>query len=81
MPKFEKNTRKCRACNEHASKDEMLRFVKTKDGKIYLDKSKKADGRGVWVHDTAECKEKLKNKNLLSSAFKTHVDSDVYDGL
>lgn len=76
-----KDARKCIACKQHADKKDMLRFVKTKDGEIFLDQSKKADGRGVWVHDNEECKAKVLKKRLLNSAFKTNVNDNVYGEL
>lgn len=74
-----KDTRKCIACREHSDKSEMLRFVKQKDGGVFLDESKNADGRGVWVHDRADCKAKVCKKKMLNSAFKTNVSNDIYD--
>lgn len=74
-----KDTRKCIACREHSDKSEMLRFVKQKGGDVFLDESKKADGRGVWVHDSADCKAKVCKKKMLNSAFKSNVSDDIYD--
>lgn len=74
-----KDKRKCIACREHSDKSEMLRFVKQKGGDVFLDESKKADGRGVWVHDRADCKAKVCKKKMLNSAFKTNVSNDIYD--
>ena len=74
-----KDTRKCIACREHSDKSEMLRFVRQKSGGVFLDESKKADGRGVWVHDRADCKAKVCKKKMLNSAFKTNVSDDIYD--
>ena len=74
-----KDTRKCIACREHSDKSEMLRFVKQKGGGVFLDESKKAAGRGVWVHDRADCKAKVCKKKMLNSAFKTNVSDDIYD--
>lgn len=74
-----KDTRKCIACREHSDKFEMLRFVKQKGGGVFLDENKKADGRGVWVHDRADCKAKVCKKKMLNSAFKTNVSDDIYD--
>lgn len=74
-----KDTRKCIACREHSDKSEMLRFVKQKGGDVFLDESKKADGRGVWVHDSADCKAKVYKKKMLNSAFKANVSDDIYD--
>lgn len=76
-----KNVRRCCACHEHADKSDMLRFVKDCDGKVFLDRTQKADGRGVWVHLSAACIAKLKKKKLLNVAFKTSVDESVYGEL
>lgn len=81
MPSNAKDIRKCCACHEHSPKAEMLRFVRTPDGEITLDSTKKADGRGVWVHDSEDCRQKLVKRKLLNAAFKTSVPQEVYDKL
>ncbi len=73
-----KNTRKCIVCREHADKSEMIRFVKDKDGKVVVDRLKKADGRGVWVHEGKDCIEKLVKKKMLNAAFKCNVGDEIY---
>ena len=73
-----KNTRRCIVCHEHAQKTEMIRFVKDKDCNIFVDRTQKADGRGVWVHDSAECKAKLVKKKMLNSAFKCNCGEGIY---
>lgn len=73
-----KNTRKCIACREHADKSELMRFVKTRDGKVILDFSQKADGRGVWVHKGEDCVQKLIKKKMLNAAFKCNVGDEIY---
>lgn len=73
-----KNTRRCIVCHEHADKSEMIRFVRDKDGKVCVDRSKKADGRGVWVHANGECKAKLIKKKMLNSAFRQNVGDEIY---
>ncbi len=75
---YPKNTRKCVVCKEHADKSEMLRFVKDKDGKVFLDRSKKTDGRGVWVHNCEDCIQKLIRKKTLNAAFKRNVGDEIY---
>lgn len=79
MPSNPKNTRMCCACRERSDKSEMLRIVRTPSGQIMLDDTKCADGRGVWVHDSAECKAKLKKRKLLNGAFKCGVAEAVYE--
>ncbi len=73
-----KNTRRCIVCHEHADKSEMIRFVMDKDGKVCVDRSKKADGRGIWVHENGECKAKLIKKKMLNSAFRQNVGDEIY---
>lgn len=81
MPNNQKNLRQCISCRQHADKSELVRIVKSKDGKIFIDDSKCADGRGVWVHNNTECKQKLLKKKLLNVAFKCTVDESVYEEL
>ena len=73
-----KNTRKCIVCKEHSDKSEMLRFVKTADGKVALDRTQQADGRGVWVHGSEDCTSKLIKKKMLNAAFKSNVGDEIY---
>lgn len=49
-----------------------------KDGKVCVDRSKKAEGRGVWVHESGECKAKLIKKKMLNSAFRQNVGDEIY---
>ena len=73
-----KDTRKCIACREHSDKSEMLRFVKQNGGGVFLDESKKADGRGVWVHNCEDCIQKLIRKKTLNAVFKRNVGDEIY---
>lgn len=76
-----KNTRKCIVCREHADKSEMIRFVKGSDGKVFLDISQKADGRGVWVHSHKDCIAALIKRKALNSAFRCNVGDEIYGEL
>ena len=79
MPSNPKNVRRCVCCNGRSDKSEMLRFVKTADGRVILDSTQKADGRGVWLHDSEECIAKAKKRKLLGPAFKMNAQEDVYE--
>ena len=76
-----KNLRKCIVCREHADKSVRIRIAKSKDGSIFIDRTKDSGGRGVWVHDSEECKKQLIKKRLLNAAFKRTVDESVYEGI
>lgn len=71
----------CCACHARADKSELIRVVKTRDGSIAVDGTKKADGRGVWIHSCEACIDKVLRRKLLSSAFRTAVSEEVYEQL
>lgn len=56
----------------------MLRVVKNAEGRIFLDFSSKANGRGAYVCDSPECIAKLKKSRLLDRVFSCKVDESVY---
>ncbi len=76
-----KNTRRCIVCREHDDKSNMIRFVKDSDGNVVIDDTKKADGRGWWVHDKGECIDKLIKKRALNAAFKKDVGTKIYEDI
>lgn len=72
--------RTCIACRACKDKRELLRVVKY-DGKVFLDKTGKANGRGAYICNDAECFKKLKKGKLLNRTFACEVDASVYDAL
>lgn len=71
----------CIACRELKEKRSMLRVVKNSDGKIFLDFSSKASGRGAYVCDNPECIKKLKKQRLLNKVFSCAVDESIYTAI
>lgn len=73
--------RLCLGCNESKDKRELIRVVKNKDGEIFIDKTGKANGRGAYICNSAQCLEKaIKNKRL-SKAFSAEIPAEIYDKL
>lgn len=60
---------------------QLLRFVKTKDNQYYFDPEFKISGRGAYVQNDPTTVAKLFEKKLLNRAFKTKINSDVYQKL
>jgi len=82
MPKAKKiPQRMCIACRQLKEKDGMLRIVKNSEGKVFLDFSSKADGRGAYICDNADCIAKLKKQKLLNKVFSCAVDDGVYTAI
>lgn len=73
--------RMCIACRELKEKRSMLRVVKDDGGKIFLDFSSKAAGRGAYICDNPECIKKLGKYRLLNKVFSCAVDAGIYTAI
>ena len=72
--------RMCAVCREKRPKSELLRIVKSPDGKIYIDEEGKRDGRGMYICRDKDCCEKAAKRRVVEKAFKT-APGDIYDGI
>jgi predicted RNA-binding protein YlxR (DUF448 family) len=62
--------RKCVGCGEFAGKKTLIRIVRTKAGEVLTDPTGKANGRGAYLHESAECVAVAKKKRGLERALK-----------
>lgn len=70
--------RMCVVCKKIMPKKDMLRIVKNKEGEVFIDYTNKANGRGAYICDSAECIEKCVNKKLLNKSFSMAVSQEFY---
>ena len=70
--------RMCVSCRELKEKKSMLRVVKNADGKIFIDFSSKASGRGAYVCDNPDCIKKLRKQRILNKVFSCAVEEEIY---
>lgn len=73
--------RTCIGCNQIKPKKELIRIVKNKENEITIDKTGKANGRGAYICDNAECLEKAIKSKRLERSFETQIDPEIYDEL
>ena len=73
--------RLCLGCNESKDKKELIRAVKNKDGEIFIDKTGKANGRGAYICNNAECLAKARKSKGLERSFKQSINAEIYDAL
>ena len=73
--------RTCVACRKEFGKKQLLRIVMNKDGKIFVDKTGKADGRGAYFCGEKECFDRLVKTKALNRSFKTAVPDEVYESI
>ena len=69
----------CVSCRQIKEKSEFLRIVKLADGKIFVDKTGKAQGRGAYVCKKEKCAADVRKKRRLDKQFKMKVDTEFYD--
>ena len=73
--------RKCLATNELGPKKDLLRVVRSPEGKVFFDYSSKANGRGAYIKASLEAIELAEKKGCLNRALETTVPAEVYDAL
>ena len=69
--------RKCIGCNVSKPKKELIRIVRTPEGEMLIDSSKRVNGRGAYICNDPECLQKAIKSKGLNRAFKMNVDADV----
>lgn len=73
--------RTCLGCGEAKNKKELIRIVKQSDGKIFIDKTGKANGRGAYICNNVECLDKAIKSKRLDKNFETEINNEIYESL
>lgn len=73
--------RTCVITKEKCDKRELLRIVRTPDGKIVIDPTGKQNGRGAYIKKTQEVALKARKSNALSRHLEIEISEDFYDEL
>ena len=73
--------RKCLATNELCPKKDLLRVVRSPEGKVFFDYSSKANGRGAYIKASLEAIELAEKKGCLNRALETTVPAEVFEAL
>lgn len=71
-------TRKCLATGKILPKRELIRIVRDKDGRVFLDKTGKANGRGAYISRTPDALKIARKKHLIDRSLKAKVPEEVY---
>ncbi|MBO7304205.1 MAG: YlxR family protein [Clostridia bacterium] len=70
--------RRCIGCNEHFTKSELIRVVRSPEGEISLDATGKKSGRGAYVCKSVSCLKKARKAKRLESALECVIPETVY---
>ncbi len=73
--------RMCVVCKQMTPKKDLLRIVCDKEGRVFIDATNKANGRGAYVCDKPECMTTCIKKRILNRAFKREIPEEIYKAI
>lgn len=79
--KYRRYKRMCIVCKRMFFKEELLRFVRTNNGQVFVDFVGKINGRGSYVCREKDCCARVIKKRLLNKFLKGKVADDIYGQL
>jgi predicted RNA-binding protein YlxR (DUF448 family) len=69
--------RTCVGCRNIQSKRELIRIVRTPEGKVEIDRSGKMNGRGAYLCAKIKCAETAFESRRLSKALEIEIDEET----
>ena len=76
-----KPARRCMGCNESKEKNELIRIVKSQEGKIEVDLTGKKNGRGAYICKNEKCLDKVIKSKRIEKIFEQTIAESVYEDL
>ncbi len=73
--------RKCIGCQTSKPKKELIRIVRTPDGRLSVDATGKMNGRGAYICPDVKCLQNAIKAKRLESAFGTQISNEVIEAL
>lgn len=73
--------RRCCGCMEMKPKSQLIRVVKSNDGKVTLDLTGKMNGRGAYICNDTECFAKARKAKRIQRALSCEISEDVFDSM
>ena len=71
--------RMCVVTRERFEKRELLRIVRTPDGKVIIDETGKQNGKGAYLKKDIDVINKAKKNKILDKALEVNVPDNIYD--
>lgn len=73
--------RSCVVTGEKCEKKELIRVVRDNTGKVFIDESGKANGRGAYLKRDIEVINKAKKNKILDRRLEVEVPANIYEEL
>ena len=76
-----KPQRSCAVCRAKSDKSDLIRIVRSPDGKAVVDVMKKLPGRGAYICPDSDCIERAKKSGSLAHALGIVISDDFWNDL
>ncbi len=73
--------RTCVVTREKCEKKDLIRVVKNKENKVFVDLTGKANGRGAYIKKSLEVLEQAKKSKTLDRHLEIEVPNEIYEEL
>ncbi len=73
--------RSCVVTGEKLQKKELIRIVRTPDGKVVVDETGKCNGRGAYLKLDLEVIEKAEKSKILDKKLEIEIPASIYEEL
>ena len=73
--------RSCVITHEKLDKKELFRVVRDKEGKVFVDDTHKANGRGAYLKKDISVIEKARKSKALEKHLEVSINDSVYEEL
>ncbi len=73
--------RTCVVTKEKCEKKDLVRIVRTPEGKVEIDLTGKKNGRGAYLKKNEEVIEKAKKNKILDKILEVEVEDKIFDEL
>lgn len=71
--------RSCVVTREKLPKGELLRIVRSPEGKVIIDESGRLNGKGAYIKKDISVLEKAKKSKILDKTLETEITQELYD--
>ena len=73
--------RTCVVSHEKCEKKDLLRVVRNNEGKVFVDDTLKANGRGAYLKKDRDIIEKARKSKVLDKHLEVSIEDSIYDEL
>ena len=73
--------RTCVVTKEKLEKKDLIRVVKNNEGKVFVDTTGKANGRGAYLKKDIDTINKAKSTKILEKHLEITIPDEIYDEL